>query len=207
MYRHILAALVLATSLAACGGGANNAPPASPDTPYQGSGSGTDNSSCSGDDAPTDPPDDPTAWKKVDHSPPSGWSKLNKDATSEIEAKLAPKLKSAKFVACHGSRKPPHPSSGTEDEWATWLEGINIGTLYFVADEKDAAAVLKNNGAKLIEKLGADVSGNAKSASAKSGRVLVEARSTKYGTFVLVGVATTDHASEKLGNWANSIKE
>ncbi|MDC1141597.1 hypothetical protein OAU50_00775 [Planctomycetota bacterium] len=207
MYRQILAAMVLALSLAACGGGATNAPATGTNNASSGGCAPSGNTGDGKKDEPKKKPADPTAWKKVGHTPPSAWEKLNKDATTEIETQLTQKLKGSKFVACSGSEKPPHPSSGTEAEWTAWVESVNIGTLYFVADEKDAAAVLKTNGAKLVEKLGASVSGNASSATVKSGRVLVQAKATKYGTFVLVGVATANDASGKLEAWAKSIKE
>ncbi|MEE9310961.1 MAG: hypothetical protein V3V10_00985 [Planctomycetota bacterium] len=212
MVRQILVLAATTMLMSACGG-STNTPTEKPSTPYQGCSTPDADS---GKDTPEKPdkpdkketPPDLSAWKKISHTSPSGWEKLGKSAAKEIESQLAPKLNGAVFLAGSGSAEAPHSTSGSDEEWSEWLDSLNMGTLYLVKGEKDALNVLKTNGEKLMAKLdGATPEGNAEFATVKSGRVLVHAKSTKYGTYVLVGIATADDAAGKLEAWAKSIKE
>lgn len=200
------AAFSIAFTASACGGETANT-----NTPVNG-GSTAPTANNAGENCGTKPVKiDPDAWKKVANTPPSDWMVLDNTARDEILRQMTGKLKGARFVACSGTVKQPHSTSTspeeTENEWSEWRDKASIGILYYVTDAKDAAAVLEKNGSKILEKTGANVSGDAKFASAKSGRVLVHAKSTKYGTYVLIGVAADDTAKDQLEGWAKSIKE
>lgn len=209
MARFLATALCLAMilALAACGGSGNVAPPAGGDT------GGGDNKQPPANQPDEGPREDPDLWKKVATPTPTGWKRLAKDGQDELRNNKYDLLLKPTFhlLAAFGDREIPHPSSGTDEEWQDWRDGVSAVFIYNVSKQKDdALESLKKHGAAFLNDFdaGAVRSQNGMALYVQPGaeQKWLACVSNERGTYILAALVRNDDAANLMKPYPATIK-
>ncbi len=207
-------AMLILVTLVGCGGGENKGSEPAPQPAPQANNSPAPNEEPT-DPEPETPRPDPDKWRKVKTPAPDGWHKMGKEGRAELNKPDYGLLKAPpaefQYIAAYADAEPPHASSGTDEEWTQWRDNASVVIVYAASKEqKDPLAVLKENGGKFIDGFvpadAHDNPGFAAYTHQASPEKMLAAVSNERGTYILVALARSSEAGNKLKQWPNEIQ-